>query len=124
MLENDTTGKNKLFIIGKIINLPKYRISPSGLETAHFKLWHESTQEQGYGKLELQRKVEFTISVSIANSELIKKLKEFTANKLDVNKIWIKTTGYLASRVFSTGDQQLVLHANDIDLLNKGENNE
>ncbi len=123
-LENNTTSKNKLLLVGKIINLPKYRLSPSGLETAHFKLWHESTQEQGYGKLDLQRKVEFAISVTVANNDLIKKLKEFTANKLDVNKIRIKIHGYLASRVFSRGEQQLVLHAHDIVLLNKGENNE
>lgn len=108
---------NTVSITGRVINLPKYRVSPAGLESAHFKLWHESLQAQDYGKLDLKHKVEFAIPVSVASQDLIAKLKQFTFDKVRVNKIWVKISGYLAYRKYSNGEQQMVLHANDINLL-------
>lgn len=108
---------NTTCLTGRVINLPKYRVSPAGLETAHFKLWHESLQEQDYGKLDLKHKVEFTMPVSVARQGLINKLKEFTFDKVRVNKIWLEVSGYLAYRKFSNGEQHVVLHASNIKLL-------
>lgn len=102
---------------GKLINLPKYRTSPAGIETAHFKLWHESLQEQLFGKLDLKHKVEFSIMVSVAQHELITFLKTLNFIELTSKKIWLEVRGYLSQRLFANGDQKLVLHANVINLL-------
>jgi primosomal replication protein N len=114
---NNFTIKNEVTITGKLIDVPSYRVSPTGHETAHLKLWHESQQMQLTGKLELTHKVEFSIPISIAKQELISKLKTFTLNKAELNKYQIVINGYLAQRVFANGEQKLVLHANNIEII-------
>lgn len=108
--------KNKIMLTGKLIDVPIYRVSMAGYDTAHFRLWHESQQNQLQDKLGTVHKVEFSIQVSVARQELINKLRSFGFVKAELKRYQVEVSGYLAQRVFANGEQKLVLHADNIEI--------
>ncbi|MGP1958675.1 MAG: primosomal replication protein N [Arsenophonus sp. NC-CH8-MAG3] len=101
---------NRLILSGKICNSPIRKISPAGVPHCKFVLEHRSLQkEAGFN-----RKVWCKITI-IASGQ---KLQQFTHSITVGSRITV--IGFISSHHAANGLNNLVLHAEQIELIDSG----
>lgn len=107
MLKSNLTVENRLSIVGTVISHPRRDKSPSGIEHCRFILEHHSQQVEAG----LERKAWCKLAVSLSGDQLIKQSQSITVG----SKIFM--TGFLTTHKNHNGLSQLVLHAEQIELI-------
>jgi primosomal replication protein N len=102
--------ENRLVITGTVARRPETRVSPSGVPIARFAVHHRSVQtEAGHS-----RQATCYIGV-VASGERLRG----TVAQLDVERR-VRVDGFLSRADARAGEQRLVLHAQQIELLPDG----
>lgn len=99
---------NRLTVTGKLVSAPETRKSPAGISITRFSLWHRSQQQQAGH----QREVDFRISVVASGRELEQVVKQLQIDS------FVSVTGFISRANYRQAESQLVLNAEQIELLN------
>lgn len=99
--------ENRLVIAGIMGNDPDIRYSPAGIAIARFTLKHRSEQSEAG----LKRQAICNIGVIASGSEL-----QPAVQKLKIGER-IRVSGFLARANNRQGENRLILHAEQIDIL-------
>ncbi|MDR5609456.1 MULTISPECIES: primosomal replication protein N [unclassified Arsenophonus] len=102
---------NRLVLSGKICNAPIRKVSPAGVPHCQFVLEHRSQQQEAG----FDRQVWCRITI-IASGQ---KLQQFT-HSITVGSC-ITVIGFISSHQGANGLNNLVLHAEQIELIDSGD---
>ncbi|BAZ94857.1 primosomal replication protein N [Thiohalobacter sp. COW1] len=97
--------RNQVRIDGRVSRAAQLRQSPAGIPIAHFVLDHQSEQTQAG----LRRQSRFRIAVVAAGAELAAQ-----AGRLQRDDR-VRVSGFLSRADSRSGDQRLVIHAQQIE---------
>ena len=98
---------NRLVISGVLGKSPETRYSPAGIPITRFTLRHESTQQEAG----MQRQVICNIGVIVSGSELLESTRSLQSGQQ------LKVSGFLSRANNRQGENRLILHAEQIELL-------
>ncbi len=98
---------NRLVISGALANRPETRYSPAGIPITRFTLRHESTQQEAG----MQRQAICNITVMASGKEMLDATKALQSEQQ------IRVSGFLSRANNRQGENRLILHAEQIELL-------
>ena len=98
---------NQIRLSGRVSRAPERRESPAGIPIARFVLEHSSEQTEAG----MQRRTRFRIAVVAAGEAIAER-----AARLERDD-WVQVTGFINRADFRSGDQRLVIHAEQIDYM-------
>ncbi|GHE99038.1 primosomal replication protein N [Thalassotalea profundi] len=99
--------ENCLVLVGKVVKTPKFSTSPAGIEHCQFSIDHKSIQQEAG----MNRQAFVRIQV-VATSELSLLTRELISGSN------IKVTGFINRHESRNGNPLLVLHAQQIEMIN------
>jgi primosomal replication protein N len=98
---------NRLVISGALGNTPETRTSPAGIPITRFTLRHESLQQEAG----MQRQAICNITVMASGREMLGQTKTLQSGQQ------IRVSGFLSRANNRQGENRLILHAEQIELL-------
>ncbi|GAA5137767.1 primosomal replication protein N [Thalassotalea piscium] len=98
---------NSLVLVGEVLKAPKFSTSPAGIEHCQFTIDHKSVQQEAG----MSRQAFVRIQV-VATSELSLLTRELMSGSN------IKVTGFINRHESRNGNPLLVLHAQQIEMIN------
>ncbi|WP_284243776.1 primosomal replication protein N [Thalassotalea insulae] len=98
---------NCLVLVGVVVKTPKFSTSPAGIEHCQFSIDHQSMQNEAG----MNRQAFVRIQV-VATSELSQLTRELIVGSN------IKVTGFINRHESRNGNPLLVLHAQQIEMIN------
>ncbi|XQW85534.1 primosomal replication protein N [Thalassotalea piscium] len=98
---------NCLVLVGEVLKAPKFSTSPAGIEHCQFTIDHKSIQQEAG----MSRQAFVRIQV-VATSELSLLTRELMSGSN------IKVTGFINRHESRNGNPLLVLHAQQIEMIN------
>lgn len=98
---------NCLVLVGEVVKTPKFSTSPAGIEHCQFTIDHKSIQQEAG----MSRQAFVRIQV-VATSELSLLTRELMSGSN------IKVTGFINRHESRNGNPLLVLHAQQIEMIN------
>lgn len=99
--------ENSLVIAGKLVNPPKFTVSPGGVAHCHFVLEHLSEQYEAG----MPRRVWCRIKVVASGQAIQQQVQSLNAEQL------VRAEGFLQRQETQNGLAQLILHAQRIHKL-------
>jgi len=99
--------ENRLQIGGVVGNSPEVRYSPAGIPIARFTLKHQSLQSEAG----MQRQVICNIGVVVSGEVLQPLVKQLQTG------MGIRVSGFLARANNRQGENRLILHADQLELI-------
>jgi primosomal replication protein N len=98
---------NCLVLVGEVVKTPKFSTSPAGIEHCQFSIDHKSIQQEaGFNRQAFVRiQVVATSELSLLTRELMSGSK-------------VKVTGFLNRHESRNGNPLIVLHAQQIEMIN------
>ncbi|MDD7544274.1 primosomal replication protein N [Actinobacillus porcinus] len=107
MLSSHLKIDNRLSLIGTVCSQPKQTKSPNGIEHCQFLLEHRSEQIEA----KLKRQAWCKIPIQLSCNQFTQTTKSITVGKK------LLVVGFINSHQTKNGLNQLVLHAENIELL-------
>ncbi|MGB1197580.1 MAG: primosomal replication protein N [Thalassotalea sp.] len=98
---------NCLVLVGEVVKTPKFSTSPAGIEHCQFSIDHKSIQQEAG----MNRQAFVRIQV-VATSELSLLTRELMSGNN------VKVTGFINRHESKNGNPLLVLHAQQIEMIN------
>ena len=98
---------NRLVISGTLGNAPETRYSPAGIPITRFTLRHESIQQEAG----MQRQAICNIAVIASGKQWLETTKALQSGQQ------IRVSGFLSRANNRQGENRLILHAEQIELL-------
>ncbi len=106
-MENNFFIENSLVLVGEVVKTPKQLTSPAGIIHSQFSIDHKSIQNEAG----LNRQVFVRIQV-VATGELSHLTRELVAGN------FVKVSGFINRHESRNGNPLLVLHAQQIEMIN------
>jgi primosomal replication protein N len=98
---------NSLVLVGEVVKAPKFSTSPAGIQHCQFSIEHKSIQQEAG----MNRQAFVRIQV-VATGELSQLTRDLTGGSN------IKVTGFINRHESRNGNPLLVLHAQQIEMIN------
>ncbi|OGT19607.1 MAG: primosomal replication protein N [Gammaproteobacteria bacterium RBG_16_57_12] len=106
---NNPNQENSLIITGEVRKTPARRVSPAGVVINRFVLSHHSRQVEAG----MPRQASCNITVTACGTALEDQLRQAQAGAQ------VRVSGFLSSVRNRYGNEQLVLHAENIETINR-----